>query len=145
VRIVAGVQVETYWQSDGPQPHLVNIQFHRRASILQVSLYLDYRADESYTPKKLCIRAGTTLHDLRDVRVVQLEEPVGWVNIALGNPEGLGANRYKLCARTHIDMHTNTQCHTTTQSAATTAYFEASSHPPPLLICLPFSFAQPQP
>ena len=21
---------ETYWQSDGPQPHLVNIQFHKK-------------------------------------------------------------------------------------------------------------------
>jgi hypothetical protein len=192
-----GAQTETFWQSDGPQPHLVNVQFHRKASILQVpchsevahrtaphrarvawmnlggihtapsplppshlphttyhipsrvtqlralpshqslpalgprnllyplshgvcacvmrgaviylplppphaaapapltqlSLYVDYKLDESYTPKKMCIRAGTTLHDLRDVKVVHLEEPSGWVNIPLGNPEGLGANR----------------------------------------------------
>ena len=25
---------ETYWQSDGPQPHLVNIQFHKKAGLL---------------------------------------------------------------------------------------------------------------
>jgi hypothetical protein len=50
----------------------VNIQFHHKASVLQVSLYVDFRADESYTPKRLSIRAGTTTHDLRcavDVRV----------------------------------------------------------------------------
>ena len=23
---------ETYWQSDGPQPHLVNIQFHKKVT-----------------------------------------------------------------------------------------------------------------
>lgn len=25
--------LETYWQSDGPQPHLVNIQFHKKTRV----------------------------------------------------------------------------------------------------------------
>lgn len=28
-------------------------------------MILDYKADESYTPSKISIRAGTTVHDLR--------------------------------------------------------------------------------
>ena len=24
--------IETYWQSDGPQPHLINIQFHKKSA-----------------------------------------------------------------------------------------------------------------
>jgi anaphase-promoting complex subunit 10 len=42
---------DTYWQSDGGQPHLVNIQFHKKMSLCEVCFYLDYQLDESYTPK----------------------------------------------------------------------------------------------
>lgn len=24
--------IDTYWQSDGPQPHLINIQFHKKSA-----------------------------------------------------------------------------------------------------------------
>lgn len=44
--------VDTYWQSDGPQPHLVNIQFRRKTTIHDVCIYTDYKADESYTPNR---------------------------------------------------------------------------------------------
>ena len=43
---------DTYWQSDGSQPHLINIQFHKKMSIVEVSFFLDYKLDESYTPSK---------------------------------------------------------------------------------------------
>ena len=43
---------DTYWQSDGPQPHLVNIQFHRKTTIEDVCIYADYKSDESYTPNR---------------------------------------------------------------------------------------------
>ena len=75
---------DTYWQSDGGQPHLINVQFQRKASICEVAFYLDFGLDESYTPKKISIRAGTTFHDLVEVRVVDLHEPVGWVQVPLG-------------------------------------------------------------
>ena len=74
---------ETYWQSDGGQPHLINIQFHKKMSISEMAFYLDYGLDESYTPKKMSIRAGTTFHDLVEVEVVDLHEPTGWVTVAL--------------------------------------------------------------
>ena len=43
---------DSYWQSDGPQPHLVNIQFRRKTTIQDVCIYTDYKADESYTPNR---------------------------------------------------------------------------------------------
>lgn len=44
--------LETYWQSDGPQPHLVNVQFRRKTTIQDVCIYADYKLDESYTPNR---------------------------------------------------------------------------------------------
>ena len=44
---------DTYWQSDGAQPHLINVQFHKKMTVLEVALYLDYSLDESYTPKRV--------------------------------------------------------------------------------------------
>ena len=46
---------------------MINIQFHKKMSIIEVAFYLDYNLDESYTPSKISIRAGTTFHDLREV------------------------------------------------------------------------------
>ena len=57
--------VETFWQSDGPQPHLVNIQFPRKTLVKDVAIYLDFKQDESYTPSKIAISAGTCFHDLQ--------------------------------------------------------------------------------
>ena len=44
--------LDTYWQSDGPQPHLVNIQFRKKTTIHDICIYADYRSDESYTPSR---------------------------------------------------------------------------------------------
>lgn len=77
-------------KSDGSHPHLINIQFARRASVSCLSFYMDYSLDESYTPKKISVKAGMTHHDLTEVRLVELSEPVGWVTIPLfGAPDPL--------------------------------------------------------
>ena len=34
---------ETYWQSDGQLPHLVNIQFKRKTTVSAVAIYTDFR------------------------------------------------------------------------------------------------------
>jgi len=44
--------LDTYWQSDGPQPHLINVQFRRKMTITNICIYADYKADESYTPNR---------------------------------------------------------------------------------------------
>jgi anaphase-promoting complex subunit 10 len=79
--------LSTYWQSDGAGPHLINIQFLRKTSVCSVNLYLNYVLDESYTPKRVSVRAGSTRHDLTDVTVVDLAEPSGWVSIELGSQD----------------------------------------------------------
>ena len=46
--------IGTFWQSDGTQPHHVNIQFLRKKSVCALSFYLEHKLDESYTPK-VCV------------------------------------------------------------------------------------------
>ncbi|XP_014676679.1 PREDICTED: anaphase-promoting complex subunit 10-like isoform X2 [Priapulus caudatus] len=75
--------LDTYWQSDGPQPHLVNIQFRRKMTIQDVAIYADYKSDESYTPSRISVRIGNHFNDLQEIEIVDLNEPTGWVVIPL--------------------------------------------------------------
>ena len=75
--------LDTYWQSDGLQPHHINIQFPRRQTVCAIALYMDFNLDESYTPKRMKVKVGTTFHNLEEVRTVDVREPVGWVTIPL--------------------------------------------------------------
>jgi hypothetical protein len=80
-------------RSEGPQPHIVNIQFSKKQTISvrymlsltlkYVGLYLDYTADESYTPQVIAVKAGTCHADLQEFCITNVEEPVGWVYISL--------------------------------------------------------------
>lgn len=74
---------ETYWQSDGRLPHLVNICFKRKTTVSAVAVYTDFRLDESYTPSKISVRCGTNFNDLQEIEVVELTEPSGWVVVPL--------------------------------------------------------------
>lgn len=102
--------LDTYWQSDGGQPHLINVQFYKKMSVVEIAFYLDYNLDESYTPKKLSVRAGTTFHDLVEVQVVDLNEPVGWITVPLhstdehGEKALLRAHFIQICV---VSMHQN--------------------------------------
>ncbi|KAF8476076.1 anaphase-promoting complex, subunit 10-domain-containing protein [Kalaharituber pfeilii] len=73
-----------FWQSDGPQPHTINIHFAKRVCIRLLRIYLDYKSDESYTPTKIAVMSGTGYHDLQEVCTMVLEEPLGWVEVDLG-------------------------------------------------------------
>lgn len=74
---------ETYWQSDGQLPHLVNVQFRKKTTIKDICIYTDYKLDESYTPSRISIRGGTNFNDLQEVEVMDLNEPSGWVVIPI--------------------------------------------------------------
>eukprot|EP01038_Epipyxis_sp_PR26KG_P004448 gene4448-6291_t len=101
--------LDTYWQSDGSFPHYINIQFLHKVSINKLCLYLDYSSDESYTPRKISISSGTSMHDLIDITTIELNEPVGWVSIDMVDPSIVDSN----CLRTHLlqvkilSMHQN--------------------------------------
>eukprot|EP00798_Chlamydomonas_sp_ICE-L_P025887 gene25887-11560_t len=74
---------DTFWQSDGQQPHSINIQFHKKVIITEIDFYLDYNLDESYTPKEITVRVGTCFHDLKEIRLLDLVEPQGWIKVSL--------------------------------------------------------------
>lgn len=99
---------ETYWQSDGSQPHTISIQFLRKVFISDVCLYLDYNLDESYTPKKITIRCGTSFHDLVDVLALEVTDPTGWTIIDIPYDTDNGAPlRTHLLQIQIISMHQN--------------------------------------
>ena len=90
---------------------MINIQFHKKMTINEVSFYLDYNLDESYTPKKLSIRAGSMFHDLVEIQMVDLSEPQGWVSVPLfavddktGHQTRLRAHFLQVCV---VSMHQN--------------------------------------
>ena len=78
---------DTYWQSDGNQPHKIICQFRygykidgckiewqhfeiflrRREAVIGVLLFCDYKSDESYTPSKIDILCGNDPNDLSRV------------------------------------------------------------------------------
>lgn len=72
--------MDTYWQSNGELPHLVNIQFQRKTTINQIYIYTDYKLDESYTPSRISIRSGTHFNDLQEIEIIDLCEPTGKFN-----------------------------------------------------------------
>ncbi|KAI1304074.1 Anaphase-promoting complex subunit 10 [Mortierella claussenii] len=88
IELLRDNNLETYWQSDGPQPHLINMQFEKKTPIQQVSFYYDFKQDESYTPQRISIRGGTAYHDLQELVNVEVEPITGWVNISLEDIPG---------------------------------------------------------
>ncbi|KDD74351.1 subunit 10 of anaphase-promoting complex [Helicosporidium sp. ATCC 50920] len=78
---------DTYWQSDGTQPHVITLSFQRKVFMKKLAMLLDYRMDESYTPSKILVRVGDSLADLYDLRTVELAQPQGWAVIPLALDE----------------------------------------------------------
>mmetsp|Transcript_82888 Transcript_82888/g.164478 ORF Transcript_82888/g.164478 Transcript_82888/m.164478 type:complete len:193 (+) Transcript_82888:72-650(+) len=79
---------ETFWQSDGQQPHFINIQFQRKVRISELRLFISYKIDESYTPSCISVRIGTAQHDLQEIQIVDMKEPDGWITIRLARLGG---------------------------------------------------------
>ncbi|WFD45778.1 hypothetical protein GLX27_000402 [Malassezia furfur] len=79
--------LNTLWQSEGSQPHTVTIHFPKRTKVTHVSVYLDCRRDDSYTPTKILVKAGTHPYDLVEVRYRDFVEPQGWYHFVLDKPD----------------------------------------------------------
>ncbi|KAK1922594.1 anaphase-promoting complex, subunit 10/DOC domain-containing protein [Papiliotrema laurentii] len=73
----------TFWQSEGPQPHAIDLSFPKRVFVSTVVLFMSHPRDDSYTPSKISIRAGTSVHDLQEVRMCEFQKPDGWIAIPL--------------------------------------------------------------
>ena len=87
--------LDQFWQSDGPQPHHLNIHFSRMVNIVAIRMYLDFAQDESYTPTRLLLLAGTGYHDLIPFQTLAFEQPKGWIDVDLSGVGG-GKNRDEL-------------------------------------------------
>ena len=74
-----------FWQSDGPQPHLLSIHFFKLVEIVHMRIYLDFESDESYTPTKIQFLAGMGVHDIQDFAEMSFEQPTGWIDVDFSN------------------------------------------------------------
>lgn len=81
-------QSDTYWQSDGTQPHLVTLQFQQMVHVSKVAIQTNYSMDESYTPQRIAVRIGTRWSDIRVVRTEEVLEPHGWIVMPLFQEDG---------------------------------------------------------
>lgn len=43
-----------------------------------VSILTSHPKDDSYTPSKISVRCGTSVHDLQEVRLGVFDKPDGW-------------------------------------------------------------------
>jgi anaphase-promoting complex subunit 10 len=75
--------LETFWQSDGPIPHTINVQFQKKTRVSHVAIYLDSKTDESYTPQTICFRGGIVPQFLQEIKTVTLSNPQGWIVVPL--------------------------------------------------------------
>eukprot|EP00919_Chromeraceae_sp_WS-2016_P029135 GHVR01069080.1.p1 GENE.GHVR01069080.1~~GHVR01069080.1.p1 ORF type:complete len:212 (+),score=42.65 GHVR01069080.1:30-638(+) len=78
--------LETFWQSDGSQPHTVTLQFEKYHDIARIDLYTSHKIDESYTPQDISVGVGTSIEDIEEVARVSLRTPEGWVSVKLAPP-----------------------------------------------------------
>ncbi len=74
---------DSFWQSDGLQPHCITLEFHQPVQLSRVAIACDFRVDESYTPQKITIRVGTRWSDVHTLRTEEVSEPQGWIVIPL--------------------------------------------------------------
>jgi anaphase-promoting complex subunit 10 len=75
--------INTFWQSDGIQPHFILIQFLKKFRINEIWIYLDYKTDESYTPSRISIQIENSFNEMTEIKLVDFEEPSGWFRINL--------------------------------------------------------------
>lgn len=70
---------DTFWQSDGAQPHEIDIYFSKRMSIVLLVLYFSLLADESYTPRFVSIYVGHSPTDALFYKSLEVRNVNGWV------------------------------------------------------------------
>ncbi|KAI4117974.1 MAG: hypothetical protein LQ338_007477 [Usnochroma carphineum] len=97
-----------FWQSDGPQPHILTVHFFKTVHVLKFRLLLDWKRDESYTPTRMQFLAGTGEHDLVEFGAWEGERPRGWVDVALAG-QGRGGGDGVWCRMMMVRVLENHQ------------------------------------
>lgn len=96
-----------FWQSDGVQPHYIDLIFPKRVPVERVSLFTNYTIDESYTPCKISVLAGTAENDLLEVATCEMMEPVGWSHIVFSSVRADGVLKAFYVRVKFISNHQN--------------------------------------
>ncbi|KAL5177197.1 Anaphase-promoting complex subunit 10 [Glycine soja] len=52
-----------------------------------IVLYVVFKLDESYTPSKVSILAGDGFDNLKEIKIVELVKPTGWVYLSLSGAD----------------------------------------------------------
>ena len=63
----------------------------------ELAIKLDFKLDESYTPSRMSVRAGTSPTELKELRALDLDEPTGWVVVPLQQPNSTCAAPHSWC------------------------------------------------
>lgn len=72
-----------YWQSDGAQPHFIELYFNKAQRVSELWIYVDYKVDESYTPIKILLKYQSMLSEICDYCIYDFENPQGWFKMEL--------------------------------------------------------------
>lgn len=75
----------SFWQSDGAQPHLIDVYFSRMMSIALIALYFSISSDESYTPKVFKLYVGTSPSDAVFYKSYHIDHLDGWVGLTFSD------------------------------------------------------------
>lgn len=70
---------ESFWQSDGLQPHQLDISFSKRIDVVMMAFYFSLIADESYTPRLVKIYVGHSPSDALFYKTLEVRNVNGWV------------------------------------------------------------------
>ncbi|KAI1381170.1 anaphase-promoting complex, subunit 10-domain-containing protein [Hypoxylon crocopeplum] len=101
--------VNQFWQSDGPQPHRLNIHFIKRVEIRALRLYLDYELDESYTPTRIQISAGFGPNQTIQFTNMDLTMPKGWIDVPIAGAGGGADSNSLSCWFVRVNVLENHQ------------------------------------
>lgn len=102
----------TFWQSDGQQPHNLIIKFTKNVNIEKINFFLNFQIDESYTPEKIKIFAGSSEFDLNEVIKIEFNQPVGWKNLNFKDISNFGFLKCYILKIQFLSNHQNGKdCH----------------------------------
>ncbi len=103
-----GREIDAY-RSDGPQPHHLNIHFSRLVCVRAIRIYLDFEADESYTPTRITLLAGTGYHDLIPFSALEFTQPKVWIDVPLDHVGGGDDGKTLRCFLVQVKVVENHQ------------------------------------
>ncbi|SCU95533.1 LADA_0G16116g1_1 [Lachancea dasiensis] len=95
----------SYWQSDGSQPHYIEANFSKRVEIIQLALFLSVIVDESYTPQILKIYAGHSSSDSTLYKTLEVRNLNDWVLLTFA--DNRPQDKLLKCQYLRIDIPVN--------------------------------------